>query len=352
MKNRHNNINLSSRLSISDHEYFSENQLSKDTPFLIILEDCDEESMRFSFNQISLGYDHMHNLGPEEYSRFIKRPQHQHTFIEIMYVLSGAVTDHVGSQTFVYHQGECTVMNRNVSHKEDLTGKFKVAFIDLQEDFIKSLISEEEAMFKEASPGYRKYIRSQLISMLLSAGDDDSRFKKIYYDCLPAVPNEIVSSKAVPLINNIIKHSKDLKPGSLYMIKSCLQQFLALLCDPGMYSITEMSSELSKHDFLMKKIRHVMETRHGKITRSELAEQLYYNEDHLNRIIKEQTGMTFSGLRQQILLNEVQQLLIETDWSVSRIADHLGITNRSYFYSVFRKEFGMNPLEYRQNIRS
>ncbi len=135
------------------------------------------------------------------------------------------------------------------------------------------------------------------------------------------------------------------------MIKISLQQFLALLCDPELYSITEMSSDLSKHDFIMKKIRHVMETRHGKITRSELAEQLYYNEDHLNRIIKEQTGMTFSGLRQQILLNEVRQLLKETDWSVSRIADHLGITNRSYFYSVFRKESGMNPLEYRQNNR-
>ena len=137
-------------------------------------------------------------------------------------------------------------------------------------------------------------------------------------------------------------------PCSVYLVKGYLQRFLSHLCDPALYNTNGISSTLSKKDFVLTKIQHILLSRHGKVSRSELSEMLHYNEEYLNRIIKQSTGKTFSQYRQYIALQEVRRLLLDTDLSVSRIMEELELSNRSFFYRVFQKEFGLTPSEYRQ----
>ncbi len=98
----------------------------------------------------------------------------------------------------------------------------------------------------------------------------------------------------------------------------------------------------------MAKIQHILMSRHGRISRTELSDMLHYNEEYLNRIVKQTTGKTFSQYRQYVVLQLAKTLLLETDMSVSVIIETLELSNRSFFYRSFQQEFGMTPSEFRR----
>lgn len=48
-------------------------------------------------------------------------------------------------------------------------------------------------------------------------------------------------------------------------------------------------------------------------------------------------------------MKKAASLLIETKLPISQISESIGILNTNYFYSVFKKKFGMTPLAYRRS---
>ena len=186
--------------------------------------------------------------------------------------------------------------------------------------------------------------------MLQEAHKDDSQYQKIYFDCFPVAP---VQEQMQSLLNHMIRELSSADPGSVSLVKGYLQRFLSILCDPAFYNTNSISSTLSKKSFLLAKIRHILLSRHGRISRNELSEMLHYNEEYLNRIVKQSTGKTFSQYRQYIVLQEAKRLLLDTDMSISGIMEQLEISNRSFFYRIFQENFGLTPSEYRkQNCKS
>lgn len=341
----------SSGLYIRNFNSQSGNLFGLRAPFMLILETCIEKEQLYTFYQMSIGEHTLHTLSPEEYQLFVRRPQHQHSYIEIMFVLSGEVTNHVESQVFTYKAGDCVVMNRNIRHIEDMTGTFRVMFVAFQEEFINELISEEQTAYWARSAHYRSYVNSPIIQMLLGTQSARDRFKKIYFDCLAVTPEKAVET-AEAIFDTILMELIDEKPGSYYMIKACFQKFLFFLCDPAVFHSTSISSTLTSQSYLVTKARQILEAQHGRISRSELARQLHYNEEYLNRVIRQITGKTFSQYRENVQLHEASRLLVTTSLSVSAITEQLGITNRTFFYRIFEDEFGMKPLEYRRRFKA
>ena len=46
------------------------------------------------------------------------------------------------------------------------------------------------------------------------------------------------------------------------------------------------------------------------------------------------------------------ELLKTTDLSIAEIGDLIGLNNTSYFYTLFKKETGMSPKQYRDSLSS
>ena len=47
---------------------------------------------------------------------------------------------------------------------------------------------------------------------------------------------------------------------------------------------------------------------------------------------------------------EAARLLRTTELPICQIAASMGYENRTQFYKVFRREYGLTPLEYRRHI--
>ena len=80
-----------------------------------------------------------------------------------------------------------------------------------------------------------------------------------------------------------------------------------------------------------------------------IAQEIYLSAGYARTVFKEVTGQTLSNYIISRKLDMVCRLLKETDWSVQRIADHMGFSSRSYLYTFFKNYMGMTPNEYRKN---
>ena len=83
---------------------------------------------------------------------------------------------------------------------------------------------------------------------------------------------------------------------------------------------------------------------------SRVAETFHVSLPYLSALIRRATGSTFKELLQQKRLDRAQQMLRTTPLSVQAVAEAVGYETTSYFYSIYKKQFGITPKEYRDRL--
>ena len=77
-----------------------------------------------------------------------------------------------------------------------------------------------------------------------------------------------------------------------------------------------------------------------------------YHEYHLNRLFLKHTGST---IRQYILdmrIGHAKKMLLNTDHSLSLIAESVGFNSYSYFSTYFRQATGISPAQFRKKYKN
>ncbi|MDO9373330.1 MAG: helix-turn-helix transcriptional regulator [Ferruginibacter sp.] len=77
------------------------------------------------------------------------------------------------------------------------------------------------------------------------------------------------------------------------------------------------------------------------------ADSLAVNVNHLNKVLKENTGQTTTQLITGRLVTEAKILLKQTDWNISEIAYCLGFEEIAHFSNFFKKQTSHSPLAFR-----
>lgn len=69
---------------------------------------------------------------------------------------------------------------------------------------------------------------------------------------------------------------------------------------------------------------------------------------YFGKIFATQIGYSFSDYLSNTRMKKAEQLLRETKLPINQISEAIGIVNTNYFYSIFKKKYGMTPLAYRR----
>lgn len=85
------------------------------------------------------------------------------------------------------------------------------------------------------------------------------------------------------------------------------------------------------------------------ITQTEVAGHVGLSSEYLSRIFKEETGVKFVVYLNNLRLKHALRLLESTNMKVYEVAEQVGYSNLSYFSTVFKKNFGQNPFDYKNN---
>ncbi len=84
-----------------------------------------------------------------------------------------------------------------------------------------------------------------------------------------------------------------------------------------------------------------------EISREQLSELFFFDPDYITKIFKRETGLSFKNYVIDKRLALARELLEETDSPVHDIALKVGYDNYSYFTRLFKKSYGITPVEFR-----
>jgi AraC family transcriptional activator of pobA len=87
-------------------------------------------------------------------------------------------------------------------------------------------------------------------------------------------------------------------------------------------------------------------------TAGEFADQLAVHVNHLNKVLKETTGLTTTELIAGRIVQEARALLRQTDWTIAEIADSLGFSDFAHFAKFFKSETSFAPGAFRSQTKS
>ncbi|MES2239066.1 MAG: helix-turn-helix transcriptional regulator [Bacteroidota bacterium] len=88
----------------------------------------------------------------------------------------------------------------------------------------------------------------------------------------------------------------------------------------------------------------------GLPTVNYMAEKLNISPRYLSDMLKQETGKTALELIHLYLISEAKNLLKEGKRNISEISLSLGFENATYFSRLFKKEIGLTPTEYREQL--
>ncbi|NIG55511.1 AraC family transcriptional regulator [Chitinophaga sp. Cy-1792] len=110
------------------------------------------------------------------------------------------------------------------------------------------------------------------------------------------------------------------------------------------HRIASLFIELLERQFPVEPPHQRMELR----TASDFADRLAVHVNHLNKVLKENTGKTTTELISHRITQEARILLKQTDLSISEIAYGLGFEEVAHFSNFFRKQTAITPVSFRK----
>ncbi len=262
---------------------------------------------------------------------------HRHDFFEIMLVVNGDMTVHIENELLELHPGDLYLLNRNVRHYEEFRGTFQAAYFSISASFAELLPTSFQGTF-HAPVKILRFFRKNL--------SDDVQKNKEYLlfrsmDLLPP------PTRPYQIWENIRQELLLKEPGYELFLLGWFSRLFSAMEDPASYHITQHNLGTVSQKDLSNEIMDYIHTVKRKVTRAEIAKNLSYNSDYLNRIFLQQTNCSITDYSQKVCMIEAARLLTSTSMSISNIITRLGYQNRTHFNRLFRETYGETPLEYR-----
>lgn len=101
-------------------------------------------------------------------------------------------------------------------------------------------------------------------------------------------------------------------------------------------------------DHLRQLVGHMTEAELSERSLPELARQLNCSERHFSRLFREEFGVPFHARQIELRLQRARQLLADSSAKIINVAYVSGYRHLGLFNAMFKKRFGLTPVEWRQ----
>lgn len=265
------------------------------------------------------------------HTRFVHFPKHRHNYVEIIYMCQGTTTHIINEKdTITLQTGELLFLNQNVTQEILPASKDDIAvnFIVLPEFFNRAFTMLDD----------ENVLREFLITTLQQKKSPVSYLHFQVKDVLP------VQNLMENLIWSVV--TKESNARSTRQITMGLL-FLNLLNYTD--RMNQNNPDLYHQNIAVAAMRYI-EDHYPTATLEEFSSTVSLPAYQVSRLVSRHTGHSFKDLLQKQRLNQAAYLLIHTKMPMETIIASIGYNNSSYFYNLFKKEYGMTPKEYRTAI--
>ncbi|EQB9249278.1 helix-turn-helix domain-containing protein, partial [Listeria monocytogenes] len=116
-------------------------------------------------------------------------------------------------------------------------------------------------------------------------------------------------------------------------------------CDT--YLADDLTKTQSANTSTMLEVIKLIESNYRTITLTNAADTLGYNKNYLSNFIKKNTNFTFTELVNKQKMLAANLLIETTSTPIELIIEKVGFSNKTYFYSLYKKTFNLLPSEVR-----
>ncbi len=235
-------------------------------------------------------------------------PIHWHEHLEIHYIIEGTAVERCENDVFRVNAGEFIIINSNELH-EGIDGNCRYLCIIVPQHFAKN---------------------------------NNTIFNRIIKD-----------SKIEEIAKSIIEEYKNHEKAADIAITGYVALILSKLYRD--YVFKELKEEnykaYSQRMLLLNEvIKFIHENFSDDIELSGIAERFNINIYHFCHIFKDFTGKTFKEYLNKVRVDKAEQLLLNTDASISEIAFLSGFNDSNYFSRKFKQIKGKTPREIRKAL--
>ena len=92
---------------------------------------------------------------------------------------------------------------------------------------------------------------------------------------------------------------------------------------------------------------YIAEHYNEKITLTDLAGLTNFSTFYISSLLKKDTGLSLAENINRIRIEKSKKFLLETNLSILEVAQHVGFNYQNHFASIFKKQTGLSPTDYR-----
>ena len=119
------------------------------------------------------------------------------------------------------------------------------------------------------------------------------------------------------------------------------------------YCLLTKEHSLSKYSPIVKQaLMFINLNISSNLTVKKVAQEVSLSPDYLTRLFKKELGVNIITYINRKRIHTSLELLKNTNLSIEEIGDLIGLSNTSYFYTMFKREIGVSPKQYRNSLKS
>ena len=274
-----------------------------------------------------------HFLYSKEFTPGMKTQMHSHEYLELFYIVDGEYRQKILGNEFTFHKGELCLIDRNCEHQEILdSGSSTILFLGITNAIFNDIM-------KHLSTSGR--IASFLNMALLE--------QKNLQQYLHFRPQPEGMEKMEQALYQLLSELKQHDVASPLICQGLLLRIFRILGTNYEFSL---SKQLRKQMnwILFEEITDYMENHLTQISITGLSEEFHFQEDYFNRLIKTQTGLTYTEYLQLLRLRRAETMLLTTDATIDQITEAVGYHNKGYFYKIFTERHQLTPAQFRKKM--
>ncbi|MBE7027844.1 MAG: AraC family transcriptional regulator [Ruminococcaceae bacterium] len=250
------------------------------------------------------------------------KKEHYHSAWEFYFYLGDNMTFFLNDTSYNIEKYDLVFVDKHLYHKTSYKNSEKERILIILKDSFFDLFNDKELIYKYLSniksiaalsfkDDLKKTIRDKFLriaKLYEKNGEKDERLQ-IYFAELIATISEMIE-------NNEVSVTKILKNKNAMVI-------------------SQITNYINNHYT-------------EKITLDFLSDRFFIDKFHLCHIFRKETGMTIIDFINQKRMVEAGILLKTTNMTIFDISNTVGFQNQNYFGTIFKRQFGVSPREYRQ----
>ena len=277
--------------------------------------------------------------------RFIMRSRHVHETIELHFILEGQRLMFVDRETYRLSPHSAIVVNHNLIHKTSTAPGFPPD----HHNFILQLDrSRFDQILRVAElRGFDDF--GDRFNGVATFNDSEWRLILAVISEFKAMCEEDKMGAAVSMEDaHAFLYLQALELASIFA--KARRRLLHAELEANQKVVPETVVKTGVHQKVHEVALYLQTHIHESVSLEELAQRFFMSRSYLTRSFRNVTGFSVVEYMTYIRIQKAQQLLRESDRSITEIADLCGFGNITYFEKVFKTTTGHTPVQYRKTV--